>query len=84
MNLTPLRANMTELQLNNGDLILFSYRTPVAAYIESEGKWYKTEKKWSVTTSRHINKWADRYHGTKPQEFFDGLTAHQENVKEAK
>jgi len=82
MNLTPIKANMTELELSGGLTILFSYRTPVAC------RWtngisqtiYKTEKKWSKTTSRHINQWivccddwTDRTIETKPQEYFDNL-----------
>lgn len=73
MNLKPLRTNMTELELSNGNLIMFSYQTPVATFIANEDKWYRTEKKWSQTTERHINKWASRYHEVKPQEYFDAL-----------
>ena len=56
MNLTPIAANQTELNLNNGTQVFFSYKTPVAAYCPSKG-YIRTAKKWSVTTSRHINKW---------------------------
>ena len=55
MQLTPIGSNMTEVETSEAR-ILFSYRTPVAAYIFGEG-YVKTEKYWSVTTSRHINKW---------------------------
>ena len=48
--------NMTELSLTNGTDVLFSYETPVAAFIEGEG-YVRTATKYSVTTSRHINKW---------------------------
>ena len=34
--------------------VLFSYATPVA--VRGPTRDYKTEQKWSVTTSRHINK----------------------------
>ena len=34
--------------------VLFSYETPVA--VRGPTIDYKTERKWSVTTSRHINK----------------------------
>ena len=50
--------NMTELSLTNGTDVLFSYETPVAAFIEGEG-YVRTATKYSVTTSRHINKWLD-------------------------
>jgi len=48
MKIKQLASNMTELQ--SGDTrILFSYETPVAAYIVNQGL-YRTSKKWSVTT----------------------------------
>ena len=56
MKLTPIAANQTEISYNNGTQVCFSYRTPVAAYLPSQG-YIRTAKKWSVTTSRHINKW---------------------------
>ena len=55
MQLTPIASNMTEIETDDAR-ILFSYRTPVAAYVYGEG-YVRTEKWWSVTTSRHINKW---------------------------
>ena len=55
MQLTPIASNMTEVETSEAR-ILFSYRTPVAAYVFGRG-FVKTEKWWSVTTSRHINKW---------------------------
>ena len=55
MQLTPLASNMTEVETSEAR-ILFSYRTPVAAYVYGDG-FVRTEKWWSVTTSRHINKW---------------------------
>jgi len=57
MQLTPIAPNMTEIETSEAR-ILFSYRTPVAAYVFGRG-YVKTEKKWSVTTSRHINKWME-------------------------
>ena len=55
MQLTPIASNMTEVETSEAR-ILFSYRTPVTAYVFGRG-FVKTEKWWSVTTSRHINKW---------------------------
>jgi hypothetical protein len=86
VNLKPIKANMTELVLNNGKegiRVLFSYSTPVAAVIFINGlaQAIKTEKKWSNTTTRHINEWAKDFPAylnnwdTKPQEFFDNLIA---------
>ena len=57
MQLTPIASNMTEVETSEAR-ILFSYRTPVAAYVYGDG-FVRTEKWWSVTTSRHINKWLD-------------------------
>ena len=56
MKLTPIAANQHEVTINDGTQIFFSYRTPVAAYLPQKG-YVRTEKFWSVTTSRHINKW---------------------------
>ena len=60
MQLTPIASNMTEVETDLGR-VLFSYRTPVAAYVYGEmgGQFVRTKKWWSVTTSRHINKWLD-------------------------
>ena len=57
MKLIPIGPNSAELHLNNGTVVLFSYQTPVAALIK--GQYFRTTKKWSVTTSKHINKWID-------------------------
>ena len=74
MKLTPIAANQTEVCLNNGDQIFFSYRTPVAAYCSDLG-YIRTEKFWSVTTSRHINKWLKNVAEVKqvPQSLLDNL-----------
>lgn len=39
--------------------VLISYSTPVAYYDHDIGLLYVTEKKWSSTTSRHINIWCN-------------------------
>ena len=57
MQLTPIAPNMTEIETSEAR-ILFSYRTPVAAYVFGRG-YVRTEEFFSVTTSRHINKWLD-------------------------
>ena len=56
MKLTPIAANQTSVSFNDGTEVFFSYKTPVAAYLPSKG-YVKTEKFYSVTTSRHINKY---------------------------
>lgn len=73
MNLIPLGNNINEIVIGNRS-VLFSYKTPVALHIEGMG-YIVTEKYWSKTTSRHINKFLN---GEKPfkkesQEFFDNL-----------
>ena len=55
MNLTPIAANQTEIETKDAR-IFFSYKTPVAAYIFGRG-FVRTKNFYSVTTSRHINKW---------------------------
>ena len=66
MQLTPIASNMTEVETSEAR-ILFSYRTPVAAYVFGVG-YVKTDKWWSVTTSRHINKWLDLRYGETAKE----------------
>ena len=56
MQLTPIAANQTSVTFNDGTEVFFSYRTPVAAYLPSKG-YVKTDTFYSVTTSRHINKY---------------------------
>ena len=56
MKLTNIRSNMVELEIA-GNKILFSYNTPVAAIIHGGDRIVKTNKKWSATTTRHINEW---------------------------
>ena len=56
MILRQLGSNQTELSLNNGNSIFFSYETPVAGF-DSEDGFFKTETYYSKTTSRHINQY---------------------------
>lgn len=43
-------------QVEIGDkVILYSYSTPVA--VNYDGKFYRTSKHYSQTTSKHINQW---------------------------
>jgi len=78
IELHPIKTNLNVLSLPMGDL-LFSYKTPVAFYEMNTGNYYKTEYKWSKTTTRHINQWLNERQATdrateKPQRFFDELT----------
>ena len=72
MNLRTIAPNMTELSINSVGTVLFSYNTPVAA--RTPDGIFKTEKFWSTTTSKHINKWGAKDAETRPQEYFDNLT----------
>lgn len=81
MKLKPLGANRTELTLPNGDVVFFSYQTPVAAS-RNGGGFVRTAEHYSVTTSRHINQWlAGRNAATVPQsEMESAVAALRENL----
>jgi hypothetical protein len=71
MKLRNIGSNMTEVEEENGTKTLFSYSTPVAAWISGEG-YYRTEAHYSSTTTRHINKWLNGAQAEiVPQDFFD-------------
>ena len=56
MKIKSIKANQTQVELKDGTLVLISYETPVAAFVVGKGI-LRTNKKWSVTTTRHINQW---------------------------
>jgi hypothetical protein len=70
MKLQQLSGNKNQITLSDGTQVLFSYQTPVAAW--KEGQFYKTDKFWSKTTSKHVNEWA-HLATPKPQQYFDNL-----------
>lgn len=73
MKVKNLGANKTVISLASGTDVFVSYETPVAAFIPGRG-YVKTDKSWSVTTSKHITVWAGKkVTETEPQEFFDNL-----------
>jgi hypothetical protein len=75
MKIKSLAANQTELQIGNST-VFFSYETPVAACVN--GEFYRTSEHYSVTTSKHINKWLDgRNAKSMPPSFFQNLTTEQ-------
>lgn len=55
MRITPAGSNMTEVSTDDVT-ILVSYSTPVAAFVPGQGV-LRTEKWFSQTTTKHINKW---------------------------
>lgn len=56
------KTSATELVIGD-KTILYSYSTPVAfIYNQSTKRCFVTTHKWSVTTTKHINKWlCDHY-----------------------
>lgn len=74
-----VQANVIEVSTSKFDLLL-SYGTPVAIDLHQEVEYggekyigaYKTDEYWSVTTSKHINRW---YRGDReiPQELLSLL-----------
>ena len=57
MKLKQIGSNMTELDLGFAQ-VFFSYETPVAACL-TDGSLVRTAERYSVTTTKHINKWLD-------------------------
>ena len=75
MQLKRIAANQTEIVLNNGTTVFFSYDTPVAAQLP-DYEYVRTSTKWSVTTSKHINKWLDGVNAAEvSQDILDNLVA---------
>ena len=68
--------------VNKGNyVILVSYDTPVAAYSPDEDICYITEKKYSRTTTKHINQWVSELKDLVdtpkvPQEVIDHICLH--------
>lgn len=56
MKLKQLGANRTELTMQDGAIVLFSYETPVAAFVPGQG-YIVSAVHYSVTTSKHIGQW---------------------------
>jgi hypothetical protein len=56
MKVQPIGSNQTQVSLADGTEVLFSYSTPVAALVPGKG-WMRTEKTYSVTTTKHVNRW---------------------------
>ena len=56
MKLHTIGTHQTELETEKAR-ILFSYDTPVAAYLYDEHQYIRTSKRWSNTTTKHINTW---------------------------
>ena len=78
MKLHSYATNRTVLIFNNGTTeIFFSYETPVAGYSDKLG-YLKTDKWYSSTTTRHINKYIDgKNHTVVSQSVIDDLLKEQ-------
>lgn len=73
MQLRQAGSNRTLLSLADGTVVLFSYETPVAAFVPERG-YIRTDKYHSVTTSRHINEFVKDC-DVVPQSEIDSLVA---------
>ena len=73
MKVRSIGSNVTEVETDKAT-ILVSYSTPVAACLKDGSGFYRTSKRFSVTTSRHINQWLHGANATeREQSFFDEL-----------
>jgi hypothetical protein len=57
MLLRKLGPNETQIETITGNIVLYSYSTPVAACLNDGRGFIRTNKHYSVTTSKHINRW---------------------------
>ena len=56
MDLKKIGNNLVVLTTNHGHEVLYSYETAVAGKFPN-GKYFKSSKKYSSATTRHINKY---------------------------
>lgn len=82
MKLNRIGNNETVVAFDDVTEVLFSYETPVAGRrLTDDGlQIFKTDKKWSVTTSKHINKYLKTFNAEAvelPQEEIDNLAGKQ-------
>ena len=70
-------SNQTLVE-DKGCQVLYSYETPVAL-IAKGNRAYKTDQKWSVTTSKHINQWL-RKEGFDPKNSEEVLPISQDTL----
>lgn len=71
IKLSPVGSNQTELEYPDGTTVLYSYETPVAAFVPGRGALCTTTK-FSRTTSKHItlavNRWGATRHNVGQRE----------------
>ena len=80
MKLNRIGNNETVVSFDDVTEVLFSYDTPVAGRrLTDDGlQIFKTDKKWSVTTSKHINKYLKQFNAEAvelPQDEINAITA---------
>lgn len=74
MKIKQVGSNMTELHMDDNTVVLFSYETPVACRLF--GRYFKTVRYFSRTTTKHINNWLDGHAAHQDlQEVFDELVS---------
>ena len=73
MKLIPYGSNQNLIEINKDTEIFYSYKTAVAGKIK--GKYYRTNRWYSQTTTRHINNYLGKlkYHECEPS-FFESIT----------
>jgi len=64
MKLNPIGSNQTEIEKADGVTVLYSYSTPVAAFVPGKGALCSSQK-YSVTTSKHVNQAVARWGATR-------------------
>ena len=73
MKVKNVGSNMIEVETDKAT-VLFSYSTPVAACMKDGTGFIRTSTRYSVTTSRHINKWLAGANAKEvPQSVLDGI-----------
>ncbi len=60
MKVRNVGSNQTEVELSDGTIVLYSYATPVAAFVPGRGGLVSSTK-YSATTSRHVSKAIERW-----------------------
>ena len=72
MKINKLKTTCFEIEMNDGNKLLVSYSTIVAAIWN--GSKYKTNQFYSRATATHINSWLDRgYAASRNPAFFENL-----------
>ncbi|NCC71480.1 hypothetical protein EOM09_07950 [bacterium] len=73
MKLNTIAKDMTEIIFSDNSKLFYSYNTPVV-FISAENKAYKTNKRYSSTTTRHISKYLEgKMAELKEQNFFNSI-----------